>query len=164
MLQLTTANSETFIDRDLQMGLLSFLSVWGSFLVILFLLLVRYRLPLPLLLHCDFNNFKGSVLGRSPLAANRLLSFSPSRLHLLYFDRDLVVTGLWWFLDFSGLGGPLTRSWDGGGGGGSGFWCFWLLNLLVAMVEDVGFGFEYVVVVFGCEAVGDWVGWCSSGF
>ena len=36
---------------------------------------------------------------------------------------------------------------------------FWLLNLMVAMVD----GFESVVVGLGCEAIGDWVGWCSSG-
>ena len=47
------------------------------------------------------------------------------------------------------FGGPPTRSWDGDGGGGSRFWWFWLLNLMLAMVDDVGFGFKYVVVGFG---------------
>ena len=67
------------------------------------------------------------MLGRSPLAADRLLSFSPSRLHLVYFDRDLAVNGLW----------------DGGG--------FWILVVWVGRRRDRGM----VVVVldfggFGC--------------
>ena len=104
------------------------------------------------------------MLYRSPLVSNRLLSFSPSRLHLFYFDRDLAVIGLWDGGGFWILVVWVGRQRDSGMvGDGFGFWWFWLLNLMMAMVDDVGFGFEYVVVGFGCEAVGDWVGWCSSG-
>ena len=54
-------------------------------------------------------------------------------------------------MDFFGLGGPPVRLWDDGGG-------FWILVVFVVESDGFSFGFEFVVVGFGCEVVGDWVG------